>query len=212
MNRFIITILASLCILSIAAQQEPDKKEYKTIITEDKTGGYGAFGMAYTIIDGRNSLLFTARAGFVINHFFSIGFAGGGFANEYQQVEVGSNYESSLVGGYGGLYAEIIPTPKWPVQVTFPVTAGMGGVSYATWDRSKIDEYEQEGYLEETSSYLFVEPGIEIDFKIARWMVIGIYGSYRFTDDIAQPIVEKGVAPNALDGYSAGCIFKFGKF
>jgi hypothetical protein len=213
---YITIIFALLLTVAGAAQIKHDAKsndEYKTIIGGRDVGGYGALGLGYGRIDNRHALILNVRGGIVLGRTLGLGFSGTGFMNEYQQRSPGSNFESSLVGGYGGVYVELILGSRYPVSVSFPTTAGIGGLAFSSWDRSRdnSDDLSQVGYIEEEGTFFVVEPSVELNFRFVRWLTISAFGKYRFTTPLTESFTQLGVSTYALESYSAGVIFKFGK-
>ena len=96
----------------------------------------------------------------------------------------------------------------WPV---------LGGAAYTVWENEGTD-YEKVNYIDDISTYFVLEPGIELEFNITKYFRLAGYFNYRYTSDIdittASISGEKVqlVKPDALNTYSAGLIFKFGKF
>lgn len=217
MKKIYITILIGILLgASGLAQQGTDSKkndEYKTIIGGRDVGGYGALGVGYSVIDDRNALVLNARGGIVLGRTLGMGFAGTGFMNEYKQKPNNPNFESSLVGGYGGVYLELILGSKLPISISFPTVAGIGGVAYSTWDLTQTndDEYSQVGYIEEEGTFFVVEPSVELNFRFVRWLTLSAFGSYRFTTPLSKSFTERKVSAYGLESYSAGIIVKFGK-
>lgn len=204
-----ILLLAS-CFYSISAQ---DDNEYKTIIKDGEIGGFASFGAAYSLVDNRNSIVLHSRGGIVVRHCFSIGFAGATFMNDYQQISPGSNLESSLVGGYGGVYSEVFILQRAPIHISIPVIAGLGGVSYSEWDRASSDGFTQTGTIKDETTFFIVEPGAEINFRLARWLKAAFYSTYRFTTPLSERFAnEYNVNRDGIEGYSFGINLKVGKF
>jgi len=136
----------------------------------------------------------------------ALGFAGAGFINSYEYNQA-LNRDVSLAGGYGGIFAEPILFPNSIIHVSFPVLFGIGGVAYTSF-LNEDDNYQQDNQVEETSVFLLIEPGVELEFNILKFMRMAAYFSYRFTNDLDIT----NVRPDALTNYNIGVRFKFGKF
>ena len=104
-----------------------------TIFSKRKSnGGYGAFTMGYSQIDGRDALITGARGAFIFDHSFAIGIGGYGFVNnlDYNSYHhQNPENELMLAGGYGGIFIEPIIAGTKPVHLSFPILIGMGGVA-----------------------------------------------------------------------------------
>lgn len=195
----------------IAAQENDDgyeNHEFKTIFGGKSVGGYGGIGVGYSLIDSRHALTFDARGGIILGHGVSLGIGGAGFINEYKYNQQLSK-EVSMVGGYGGFYVEPILFPKLPVHLSFPILIGMGGAAYTTFVEDENGDFTEENNVEETSSvFLVIEPSVELEFNLTNFFRLAAFMSYRFTSDLDMA----NVPADALQSYSAGLRFKFGKF
>lgn len=209
-----ILILLFICCFSLKAQQRNNEsQEFNTIFKGTEFKGYALLSTGYSLIDKRNAMVINARGGIVLANTISIGFAGSSFMNDYQQLNSGSNIESSLVGGYGGVYLELILFQKSPIYLSIPTVAAIGAVSYAEWDRASADDYIQTGRIKSETSFFIVEPSAEINLRLASWLIVGGYGSYRFTSPLSNWFTERNnVKPYALEGYTLGIHLKVGKF
>ncbi len=210
MNKIYSIVLLMGLTFPLAAQDELDQKkdqdEFRTIFGGKSIGGFGGFGFGYSFIDGHDAVTFDAKGGIVLGHTLALGVGGGGFMNNYHE-EPALNQKINLTGGYGGFFAELFVFPNWPVHLSFPVLAGIGGVAATSW-------YEQdntvETYVEQSGVFMLVEPGVELEFNLNRFMRMSAFGSYRFTTDI--DLGQYYAQPDALTNYSVGLRFKFGKF
>jgi hypothetical protein len=89
-----------------------------------------------------------------------------------------------------------------------PVLIGAGGAAYVNkgwydnnnqnWNYNTID----------SSPFFVLEPGIEIEFNVVKFMRIGLGGYYRYTSGLNLEKTDEHI----MDGFSAGLSLKFGKF
>jgi hypothetical protein len=212
MHRFLI-IVAILITWNLSAQ---DNNEYKTIFKGHDKGGYGALSAGYSEIDSAHALVFNARGGIILWRSVSFGLGGSGFVSQYRQHSY-LNKNASLIGGYGGAYLEFIILGSSPVHLSIPVFFGFGGASYTTWENEGTD-YEPLNYIEDIASFLVFEPSVELEFNLSKFFRMAVYYSMRYTSglDISTSNTSGAsvplVSPDALNNYSLGIIFKFGKF
>ncbi|TLX76482.1 hypothetical protein E9993_06225 [Labilibacter sediminis] len=216
----IITILAGILITSLSFAQEPQNNdEIKTIFnssSERSNGGYGALMFNYSKIAQRDALLMGAKGGWVINHSFTLGAGGYGFITEPKDDPV-LNKDYEFAGGYGGLLLEPIVGAKKPVHLSFPILIGAGGIAYITDYYHGDYEYSDQTY-EDSDAFFVVEPGIEIEFNMVKFMRVAITGSYRYTSNInlnyKTPLDNNSAigSKDMLCGWNVGMAFKFGKF
>ena len=61
-----------------------------------------------------------------------------------------------------------------------------------------------------TDVFLFIEPAVEVEFNLLKFMRAAASVSYRLTSDIEldEPSIDKDV----LNGLNMSLVFKFGKF
>jgi len=189
-------------------QTEPEKKnrEMKTLFRPGrKQGFYGSMSTAYSPIDNKDGLTFSARGTWLIDRSFGLGFGGTGFRNNIEQIESWPIYTSSsagktLTGGYAGVIVEPILLPRLPVHLSFPILLGLGAAS--TYDPLLYHYYQIEDI------FFIAEPHVELEFNLTCFARVAIYGSYRF----ASSLKIENVSSSALNGYSAGFILKLGLF
>ena len=171
-------------------------------------GFYFGFHSEYSQVAGYDAFGAGGTIALVANHSLAIGFSGKGFFTEPYKELPSENISYSYTGGYGGIYIEPIIFPKYPVHVSFPIILGAGSIA-----RSILTDYNYpydntEVYFENAEAFLIAEPGIEIEFNVARWMRLGIGCSYRFTTALESTSFDT----NPMNGFTAGFSFKFGKF
>lgn len=221
MKTHILTLLIAGFTVMAGYAQETDRPAdgMKTIFGEGEIshGFYGGITLNYSQIGGEDALLPGMRAAWLINHRLGIGLAGYGFFNDMSFE--GSDYKEDyidyhLAGGYGGLLIEPIVEPMSPLHVSFPVIIGAGGIARVKeygWDY--YEEHDDDDnriyrYREDAHAYFVVEPGVEMELNLIRYMRLALGVSYRFTSDV----VLENTSKTALHGLSGGVTLKFGKF
>ena len=193
----------------MAERQKQNPGQVQTLFdSHSGNGGYGAFSIGYTQINGQDAILMGGRGEWVIGHGFGLGLGGYGFVNDpiYNPLDE-LNY--SLAGGYGGLIMEPIIVGWFPVHLAFPVLIGAGGVASTSYSSNWNDPYDYyDGYVEDATAFFVAEAGVEVEFNLVRFFRLAVFGSYRYTTDI----IMENAATDALRGWSAGMTFKFGSF
>ncbi len=213
----IISILFILSIgISLYGQQEDDNKtkrnnngEIHTLFGRNKVnnGGYGGFGAGYTWLDDKDAVTTSGRGAWIIGHGLAIGFSGTGFMNSFHYDPI-VDADINLTGGYGGLLIEPILLGRFPIHLSFPVVAGLGGIAYTQTHWTGDPRDFQSSWIEDYDSYLILEPGVEVELNILTFFRMSIGLSYRMTSEINL----MNTSPDVLDGFSGGICFKFGKF
>ena len=212
MKRLAILFIATIFISPVFGQNDggfyDDDDDVQTLFGDGYVthGGYGSFSLGYSEIDGKDALTMGARGAWVIGHWFALGFAGNGFINDYNfNNDLSRNV--NLSGGYGGLLMEPILLPKFPVHISLPLVVGVGGIAYTT-SYSYTDFYDPSYFVEDASSFLIVEPGVELEINVVRFFRVAVGGYYRYTSRITLYDTPEDV----LNGFSGGITLKFGKF
>jgi hypothetical protein len=208
-----ILICASLLIPVLQAQENDySNDEFKTLFGDGNVshGGYGAFTINYSQIDGKDAMVMGARGAWIIGHSFALGFGGSGFINDYSfNPNIAGGRNVNLAGGYGGLLMEPIIFAKFPVHLSIPILVGGGGIAYtSTFNPYPYDYEDFDLFVEDATGYFLVEPGIELEINVVRFFRLAIGGYYRFTSNITL----YDTSPDVLNGWSAGVTLKFGKF
>jgi hypothetical protein len=216
MKRILLLTLIVITSLSIYAQNtskdssnKRTDNEIRTLMGNDNqsNGGYGSFGFGYTRIMEQDAAVFSARGAWIIGQYVAFGFAGKGFINA-SSPSLFPERVFNITGGYGGLLLEPILFPRFPVHLSFPTIAGVGGIAYTTSYQpdNSLEYYDTR--VEDAQSYLIVEPGAELELNIVKFFRLALGVSYRFTTDIDWIYTNQ----NVLDGWNAEISFKFGKF
>lgn len=223
MKRTIITILTlslAVSLISIKSNAQDagryDSDNYQTLLSRDRSlshGFYGGFEFGYTEIAKRSSLLTGFSLAWVVDHTIELGITGKGFATNPLPDILLQNQNYLYTGGYGGLHVAANIFGYKPINISFPVTIGAGGISYI---RSQYSSFYDDFYPESYYAFFVVEPGIELQFNMTRFFRLSAGVSYRYTSDIyliysntsAQPVAS----PSILRGLNMGIKLKFGKF
>jgi hypothetical protein len=207
MKRTLIVICLLAGIGQVLIAQQP---EYRTLFGRDgnhSNGVYGALTFNYGMIDGQDALMTGIKGGWIIDHKLTLGIAGTGFMNDLRFTDKLKNDAVNLAGGYGGLLIEPIIAPFSPIHITFPVIIGAGGVAYVNYNWWNY-ENNQEPTVWDSDAFFVIEPGIEIEFNIVRFMRLAVGASYRHTSNVRLNNTDGDV----LRGFNGGFSLKFGKF
>lgn len=220
MKKIILSMAMVLAMLAGVAQEKSGGQQMKTIFGGSDNiehGGYGAINVEYGQIDNKDVVLVGGRGAWIINHRLALGLAGKGIASSlsYPYDDAGSQFKEKfyLNGGYGGLLIEPIIAPFSAVHISFPVIVGAGGAAYSLKYRYQNDLEDNYWETIDASAFFVVEPGLEINLNLVKFMRLSFGGYYRLTSglNLEDPYGDKA-AKDILDGFSAGISLKFGKF
>jgi len=210
MKHLVLFFILVTGITLAQAQERYENDQIRTIFSKDKSnGGYGAFTVGYTQIDGKDALITGGRGAFIFDHSLAIGLAGYGFANN---LEYNTYYQEQplgywLAGGYGGIFIEPIVGGTMPVHLSFPVLFGVGGAAlienygYNHWDDYPFNELDNDVFF-------VIEPAVELECNIVRWFRTAASVSYRYTSKVEL----FGTDEDVFRGFNFALTFKFGKF
>ena len=212
MKKILISVFVMALGVSVFAQTDDqytvnEDKQMQTILGDQVDhGGYGAFMMNYSQINGSDAFLFGIRGGWMIDHVFTIGLGGYGFINNVDNFDSGQGEaQYDLAGGYGGLLLEATILPSKPVHLSFPVLIGAGGV--AALESTQYPYYE-DYYAVASDAFFVIEPGVELELSLVKVMRLGFAVTYRYTADVDMV----GCAKDGLNGFNYGITMKFGSF
>lgn len=204
------TLLITALLICFIGSSFAQESEYRTVFGSGRKishGAYGALTFGYTSIDGRDALMSGMKGGWIIDHRLTLGFSGTGFMNDLRFTDKLSNEAVNMAGGYGGLLIEPIIAPFAPVHIAFPVIIGAGGVAYVNYNRWNYDSYS-EPTVWDSDVFFVLEPGVEIEFNVVRFMRLAVGASYRHTSEVMLLNTNKDV----LRGFNGTFSLKFGKF
>lgn len=200
-----IFVLFVLATLTTSAQSD---KEMQTLFKQGEItyGGYGGPRVALSSFNGKNTWLVGGRGGVIFNSSFAVGGAGYGIANSPQFTNIDTNKVAYLEGGYGGLLLEYILLPNKLVHLSFPVIIGAGGLLYS--ETRAIDDADFDQSIIANTSFFVLEPGVELEINIIRFMRLAAGVSYRYTNGMNLP----NTSSSAFNALSLSVSLKFGRF
>jgi hypothetical protein len=198
---------------NVAVQAKPayynDPDGIQTLTGPGRTVGfYFGFHSEYSQIAGYDAFGAGGTFAIIANHGLAIGFSGKGFFSEPYEVSAVTHTSHSYAGGYGGILIEPILFPKFPVHISFPILLGGGGIARSVFYNYYYPYEYTTVYVENAEAFMIAEPGIEVEFNVARWMRLGLGASYRFTTTFEPSSFDS----NPLNGFTGGFSLKFGKF
>lgn len=206
MKKVIILIFINIIAMSSYAQRDT---EVKTLFgSKSEVRGFGSFDIKMTEFNNENAVFLGGHGGVILNKHFIFG--GGGYGlttkNDFR-VPGGTPERLNLYGGYGGLILGYILAPKEVIHVSFPVLIGAGGVEVV--DDSLPTVNDLRATIERTAFFV-IEPGVEIEMNVARFLRIAANGGYRHVEGADLDI--NAISNSDLSSWTAGISFKFGKF
>ncbi len=216
MKKIFIIILGLLAAIQIQAQEENEterwrlfkknkgkKQEIQTLIKKRSPGGYWSINAGYTQIANEDALVFGTTFSYIANRILEVGISGQGIFSNNPML---GNYGNKVAVGafYGGLHVAPVLFSNKAVHFTFPVLIGGGAGGY--YDYKAYEEFEIEDY--DWDALFVIEPGVNVELNISRFLRLGIGGKYRFTNKVEIDTMDE----NAFKGFTGGLTLKVGKF
>lgn len=192
---------------------QDDSEQMQTLFGDNPIsyGGYGGPRVAFSDFNGKDIWLVGGRGGAIFNHSFVIGGAGYGIVNSPRFSNIsydGIDYPVAyLEGGYGGMHLEYILMPNKVVHLSFPLLVGAGGLMYSETSSAASGGNYTEDIIVNTAFFV-VEPGVELELNIVRFMRISAGIAYRYAHNLDLP----NTPTSAFNSLSGTISLKFGKF
>lgn len=179
---FISSLLFFLCFsINIASAKD------ENIMTESTTNELDkfelGFDMNYCEMDTKPSVNIGLSGSLIINKYFSLGLKGTAVWYDHRLSKLDANRTYHLESGYGGMVLK----PSYPITdkftISMPIYIGSGFLQY------KYDgKYREElTWTEETIDrevFSFVEPGINLTYRLNNNVGLSAMFNYRMTSEI----------------------------
>lgn len=176
----------------------PKEREPETLLhTPLVIGIYGAPVIMFTEINDQFGVMLGGRGGFIFNHCFVIGGAGYGLTTPLDVHYPSLPGYGDLYMGYGGFLLEFTLAPHRLLHLSAHALIGGGSLCY-----------EEDYYEWYDDGFFVLEPGIDMELNVTRWLRIGAGGTYRFVHGVDL----FNLTDQDISGPSAEIILKFGRF
>ena len=172
----------------------------------------GSSTTAYTTIGGNSGIQLGGSLTFLSNRRLTVGFSGYAVQSSSAADVNLSNNDYRVAGGYGGLLLEYSFNPDKLFHLSFPLMIGGGGVAYVRQFDNLLD---LDRVVEDAEALFVIEPGVNVEMNVLKYLKIGLGASYRYTSDatLAYNFSNDRIIENtALNSLSFGFMVKFGWF
>jgi len=220
----IATVLAVILSVSAFAQQDDNFQDEKIKVddgietlfkTERKSiRGYGAITNKFTTIRGEYANLVGAYGGVYIDHKFLIGIGAAAMTSNLSvPLEYSTNPLRDLSYEFGqvGLVTEYVFGSNKAVHVAFNLFTGAGFTlqheRYDWHDHDDDFDFDDREATDENWFFL-VEPGIQMEFNVFKWMRFAPGISYRASFESEG----QGMRDADISNISYNATLKFGRF
>lgn len=189
-------------------QQIKKRNDIKTVSGNmSHSGGFGALSFRSTSFRDEAMVLAGLRGGWIINRTLGIGFEAHGIIPTAKYSDIDPLQDVVALGGYGGMFLELIFFSNEVVHVTFPVSGGAGWLGYSRdFDDNNVPTPGDN--IVDEDVFWYVEPGAGIEVNLSKSFRLGMGASKRFTQDLALV----GTKNNAFDKMNYYVTLKIGGF
>lgn len=202
----LLLLVITLCSLSVGAQ------EMQTLFGKGKSsGGYGAVSNKFTTINGDYMNIAEVYGGWLVNRRFMLGLAAAGSTNDMRvplDVSAAPNLNLSFQYAQAGLMMEYALWPKRAIHFNMQLFSGPGFTTqyqrFGDFDQYNLDSR----YIHDENWFFVVEPGVQLEMNLFRWMRLSPGISWRNT----YGSNGKGLSDASLSNVSYNVALKFGKF
>lgn len=215
LNEMKTKLFLTLVVLVTSSVLATAQEEISTIFRGNglrSSGGYGAIVNKFTTIDGKFANMVEVYGGWYINHRLLLGVGAGATTNYIgvpDQYSTLPNERMSYEMGQVGMVTEFVIASNKAVHATFNVMTGAGfTLQYVRYPWHEVENYEFFDYDHDSNWFFLVEPGINVELNLLKWMRFTPGVSYR----IANGSQSQGLTDKKISGGSINLGFKFGKF
>lgn len=177
----------------------------ETLFDSLESGGYGAPFIDVTPVHHHAGILVGGRGGWILNHCFVIGGAGGGLANRVNIETYGPDSSRYAEFGYGGLFIAYVFAHDRLVHPAISVLIGAGGAGTRTHGPYDGEDMRD---MRWSDPVFVLQPGVHVELNVSRHFVLSAAIEYRYVSGISDPALSTA----EFNGVSAQLAFQFGKF
>jgi hypothetical protein len=178
-----------------------------------RSGGYAALSSQFTTINGDFANMASLYGGWFINRTWMIGFGASATTNYIPVPRDFSEFPASrMTYQYGqvGVMTEYTLASTKLIHLNFNLLTGTGFT--LQYDRREVDDWNFEGWERhddrDPNCHFVMEPGVQIEVNLFKWMRFSPGISYRRTFGAHG----NGLSDAQLSNISYNLSLKFGKF
>ena len=199
-----LLMIALLAFATFGFSQEVNTLFSNNGSTTKSLGGYGGPLIEVADINSDWGIFIGGKGGVIVNRKFAFGGVGKGLVNamDFSGDDLNENDDAplSLTYGVGGVFVEYISNLESPIHFSIPIHLMGGEVT--------VEDATSSGLEIESSGIFVIEPGINLEFNLAKHFIPGIHISYRQV--LGSSLVN--LSDQDLSGVNIGLVFKFGAF
>jgi len=167
------------------------------------SGGFGAITFKTTDFREEAMVFGGLRGGWIINRTLALGAEAYGVipTARFEDIETGA--DAVALGGYGGMFLELIFFSNEVIHITFPMGAGAGWLGFERRYSEDIipnNNAMYEGQIIDDDVFWYIEPGANAELNVARNFRLAFGVSKRYTQDF-DLVYTDGQALQKLNYY-----------
>jgi hypothetical protein len=195
-----------LALVALSLLTLPAMAQERTLIDgEFHSSGFGGPNLKVTRLNNEWGLMVGGGGAWYINHAFAIGGAGYGLVTNHLAPKVaGMDTARYFNFGYGGGTLEYVVMSDDLLHFSVNTLVGAGAVNHR-FGHFGIDQRNE---WDHGDAFFVVEPGVNVEANITKYMRIDVGGSYRWVNGIELD----GLSNKDFSGPSANLTLKFGSF
>jgi hypothetical protein len=218
MKAIAITVLALMAFGYSKAQETEviytdakKPREVETLMKSD--GGFGghlSLNVKGTEVSDQAAVMVGGELVFTLNHALNIGVAGYGMPTRIDYEDSNDFYREdlSVEFGYGGFFVEPVFFDQKVVHFSVPVLIGGGWAGLSNRTNAYDSRYPDDFYLRDESIFFVLEPGINMEVNLVKYVKLTLGGSYRYVNGSDLRNIED----SDLSGLSFGAGIRVGWF
>ncbi|MCP4457276.1 MAG: hypothetical protein GY816_04500 [Cytophagales bacterium] len=160
------------------------RKDIRTLSgSMSHSGGFGALSFRSTTFSGETMVLAGLRGGWIINRTLGFGLEAHGIIPTAKYSDIDTAGDVIALGGYGGMFLELIFFSNEVVHITVPVSGGAGWMGYS-YDFDGNNPQTSGDDLVDEDVFWYVEPGVGLEVNLSRSFRLAFGASKRLTQDL----------------------------
>jgi hypothetical protein len=177
-----------------------------------RSGGYAAISNKFTTINGDYANIAEIYGGWFVNSKFLIGLSASGSTNYIPVPYAFSEKPGKKMTyqyGQAGLMTEYVFASNRRIHLVGNLTTGAGFImqyNRNNWD--DFDHWDDRDDEEDPNCFFVMEPGVQVEFNILKWMRFAPGVSFRKTFGASSD----GLSDSDLSNVSYNLTLKFGRF
>lgn len=177
-----------------------------------RSGGYAAISNKFTKINGHYANMPEIYGGWFVNQRFLLGVAAAATTNYIPVPFDVQNFPGNKVTyqyGQVGLMTEYVVASTKRVHFNVNLMTGTGfSMQYDRRELDDWDDFDWDDYDEDAKFFFVMEPGVQVEFNLLKWMRFSPGVSYRKAFNARG----NGLSDSDLSNISYNLTLKFGRF